>query len=202
VSDQELTERLINGIVNRLSSEIEEWSNNLRLRAEAELMDGVKAVIDKYADTLENIEKEINMDREYRLYNETMNAKRERLSVIESAYAEVVSKVRERLSSMRGTNDYKKFLRNSILWATSIIESRQLVITASKADEDMVNEIISELNLDAAVNTTDKDLLGVIVSSSDGSIKVDATLDSRLSLMEHQIKTLLTHIAATLKSEA
>jgi V/A-type H+-transporting ATPase subunit E len=202
VSDQELTERLINGIVNRLSSEIEEWSNNLRLRAEAELMDGVKAVIDKYADTLENIEKEINMDREYRLYNETMNAKRERLSVIESAYAEVVSKVRERLSSMRGTNDYKKFLRNSILWATSIIESKQLVITASKADEDMVNEIISELNLDAAVNTTDKDLLGVIVSSSDGSIKVDATLDSRLSLMEHQIKTLLTHIAATLKSEA
>jgi V/A-type H+-transporting ATPase subunit E len=202
VSDQELTERLINGIVNRLSSEIEEWSNNLRLKAEAELMDGVKAVIDKYADTLENIEKEINMDREYRLYNETMNAKRERLSVIESAYAEVVSKVRERLSSMRGTNDYKKFLRNSILWATSIIESKQLVITASKADEDMVNEIISELNLDAAVNTTDKDLLGVIVSSSDGSIKVDATLDSRLSLMEHQIKTLLTHIAATLKSEA
>jgi len=201
VSDQELTERLINGIVNRLSSEIEEWSNNLRLRAEAELMDGVKAVIDKYADTLENIEKEINMDREYRLYNETMNAKRERLSVIESAYAEVVSKVRERLSSMRGTNDYKKFLRNSILWATSIIESKQLVITASKADEDVVNEIISELNLDAAVNTTDKDLLGVIVSSSDGSIKVDATLDSRLSLMEHQIKTLLTHIAATLKSE-
>jgi V/A-type H+-transporting ATPase subunit E len=202
VSDQELTERLINGIVNRLSSEIEEWSNNLRLKAEAELMDGVKAVIDKYADTLENIEKEINMDREYRLYNETMNAKRERLSVIESAYAEVVSKVRERLSSMRGTNDYKKFLRNSILWATSIIESKQLVITASKADEDMVNEIISELNLDATVNTTDKDLLGVIVSSSDGSIKVDATLDSRLSLMEHQIKTLLTHIAATLKSEA
>jgi len=202
VSDQELTERLINGIVNRLGSEIEEWSNNLRLRAEAELMDGVKAVIDKYADTLENIEKEINMDREYRLYNETMNAKRERLSVIESAYAEVVSRVRERLSSMRGTNDYKKFLRNSILWATSIIESKQLVITASKADEDMVNEIISELNLDAAVNTTDKDLLGVIVSSSDGSIKVDATLDSRLSLMEHQIKTLLTHIAATLKSEA
>jgi Archaeal/vacuolar-type H+-ATPase subunit E len=202
VSDQELTERLINGIVNRLSSEIEEWSNNLRLRAEAELMDGVKAVIDKYADTLENIEKEINMDREYRLYNETMNAKRERLSVIESAYAEVVSRVRERLSSMRGTSDYKKFLRNSILWATSIIESKQLVITASKADEDVVNEIISELNLDATVNTTDKDLLGVIVSSSDGSIKVDATLDSRLSLMEHQIKTLLTHIAATLKSEA
>ena len=202
MSDQELTERLINGIVNRLSSEIEEWSNNLRLKAEAELMDGVKVVIDKYADTLENIEKEINMDREYRLYNETMNAKRERLSVIESAYAEVVSKVRERLSSMRGTNDYKKFLRNSILWATSIIESKQLVITASKADEDMVNEIISELNLDATVNTTDKDLLGVIVSSSDGSIKVDATLDSRLSLMEHQIKTLLTHIAATLKSEA
>jgi Archaeal/vacuolar-type H+-ATPase subunit E len=195
VSDQELTERLINGIVNRLSSEIEEWSNNLRLRAEAELMDGVKAVIDKYADTLENIEKEINMDREYRLYNETMNAKKERLSAIESAYAEVVSRVRERLSSMRGTSDYKKFLRNSILWATSIIGSKQFVITASEADEDEVNEVISELNLDATVNTTDKDLLGVIVSSSDGSIKIDATLDSRLSLMEHQIKTLLTRLA-------
>jgi len=69
------------------------------------------------------------------------------------------------------------------------------VITASKADEDEVNEVISELNLDATVNTTDKDLLGVIVSSSDGSIKIDATLDSRLSLMEHQIKTLLTRLA-------
>lgn len=68
MSEQELTERLINGIITRLESEINEWSNNARLRAEAELLDGVKAIINKYSSALENIDKELNMEREYRLY--------------------------------------------------------------------------------------------------------------------------------------
>ncbi|WP_243666136.1 hypothetical protein [Vulcanisaeta sp. JCM 16159] len=32
MSEQELTERLINGIITRLENEINEWSNNARLR--------------------------------------------------------------------------------------------------------------------------------------------------------------------------
>ncbi|WP_054842666.1 V-type ATP synthase subunit E [Vulcanisaeta distributa] len=197
MSEQELTERLINGIIARLESEINEWSNNVRLRAEAELLEGVKAVIDKYSSTLENIDKELNMEREYRLYDEMMREKKEKLGILEEAYAEVVRRVKERINSMRGTNDYKKFLRNSILWATSIIGSQELVITVSKADEDVTKELVSELGLNAIINTTDEDLLGVIISSADGSIRVDATLDSRLRLMEHQIKTLLAHLASS-----
>ncbi len=197
MSEQELTERLINGIITRLENEINEWSNNVRLRAEAELLDGVKAIIDKYSGTLENIDKELNMEREYRLYNEMMREKREKLSILEEAYAEVVRRIKERISSMRGTDDYKKFLKNSILWAMSIIGSRELTITVSKADKDVAEELVSELGLNATVNTTEEDLLGAIISSADGSIRVDATLDSRLRLMEHQIKTLLAHLASS-----
>jgi len=195
VSEQELTERLISGIITRLENEINEWSNNVRLRAEAELLDGVKAIIDKYSSTLENIDKELNMEREYRLYDEMMKEKREKLSILEKAYEEVVSRIKERIKSMRGTDDYKKFLRNSIQWAASIIGSQELVITASKSDRSVVKSLISELGLNATINTTSEDLLGVIVSSQDESVRIDATLDSRLRLMEHQIKTLLAHLA-------
>ncbi|ADY01474.1 V-type H+-transporting ATPase subunit E [Vulcanisaeta moutnovskia 768-28] len=195
MSEQELTERLISGIITRLENEINEWSNNVRLRAEAELLDGVKAIIDKYSSTLENIDKELNMEREYRLYDEMMKEKREKLSILEKAYEEVVSRIKERIKSMRGTDDYKKFLRNSIQWAASIIGSQELVITASKSDRSVVKSLISELGLNATINTTSEDLLGVIVSSQDESVRIDATLDSRLRLMEHQIKTLLAHLA-------
>lgn len=195
MSEQELTERLISGIITRLENEINEWSNNVRLRAEAELLDGVKAIIDKYSSTLENIDKELNMEREYRLYDEMMKEKREKLSILEKAYEEVVSRIKERIKSMRGTDDYKKFLRNSIQWAASIIGSQELVITASKSDRSVVKSLISELGLNATINTTSEDLLGVIVSSRDESVRIDATLDSRLRLMEHQIKTLLAHLA-------
>ncbi|GAB6945463.1 V-type ATP synthase subunit E [Vulcanisaeta sp. JCM 14467] len=197
MSEQELTERLINGIITRLQNEINEWSNNVRLRAEAELLDGVKAVIDKYSSTLENVDKELNMEREYRLYDEMMKGKRERLKILEDAYAEVVRRIKERISSMRGTDDYKKFLKNSIVWAMSIIGSRELVITVSKVDEDLAREISTELGLNATINTMDEDILGAIVASADGSIRVDATLDSRLRLMEHQIKTLLANLASS-----
>ncbi|MGC8542673.1 MAG: V-type ATP synthase subunit E, partial [Vulcanisaeta sp.] len=138
MSEQELTERLINGVIERLTNEINEWSNNVRLRAEAELFDSVKSIIDKYSGTLENIDKELNMEREYKLYDETMKAKRERLSIIDNAYAEVIEKIKEKISSMKGTDDYRKFLRNSILWALSIIGSNDIVITASKSDKDVV----------------------------------------------------------------
>ena len=197
MSEQELIERLINGIITRLENEINEWSNNARLRAEAELMEGVREVINKYSDVLGNIDKELNMEREYKLYDVMMSVKKEKLKIIEDAYAEVIKRIRERISSMRGTDDYRKFLRNSILWAISVIGSRELVITVSKSDEGLARELASELGLNATINTTDEDLLGVIISSSDGSVRVDATLDSRLRLMEHQIKTLLAHLALT-----
>ncbi|MFB6470139.1 MAG: V-type ATP synthase subunit E [Vulcanisaeta sp. AZ3] len=197
MSEQELVERLINGVVTRLTNEINEWSNNLRLRAEAELLDSAKNVIDKYAVTLENIDNELNMEKEYKLYNEMMKTKREKLNAVEEAYAEVVRRIKERISSMKGTDDYKKFLKKSILWATSIVGSRELIVTVNEKDKNIVEEIISELGLNAVINTTDKEMLGVLVSSADGSIRVDATLESRLNLMEHQIKSLLTHIALT-----
>ncbi len=137
------------------------------------------------------------MEREYRLYDEMMKGKRERLKILEDAYAEVVRRIKERISSMRGTDDYKKFLKNSIVWAMSIIGSRELVITVSKVDEDLAREISTELGLNATINTMDEDILGAIVASADGSIRVDATLDSRLRLMEHQIKTLLANLASS-----
>nr|KJR71463.1 MAG: ATPase [Vulcanisaeta sp. AZ3] len=197
MSEQELVERLINGVITRLTNEINEWSNNLRLRAEAELLDSAKNVMDKYAATLENIDNELNMEKEYKLYNEMMKIKREKLDAVEKAYAEVVRRIKERIGSMKGTDDYKKFLKKSILWATSIVGSRELTVTVNEKDKNIVEEIISELGLNAVINTTDKELLGVLVSSADGSIRVDATLESRLNLMEHQIKSLLTHIALT-----
>ncbi len=79
----------------------------------------------------------------------------------------------------------------------SIIGSRELTITVSEADKDVTEELVSELGLNATVNTTEEELLGAIISSADGSIRVDATLDSRLRLMEHQIKTLLAHLASS-----
>ncbi len=137
------------------------------------------------------------MEREYRLYDEMMKEKKEKLGILEGAYDEVVRRIRDRIKSMRGTNDYKRFLKNSILWAVSIIGSRELMIMVSKADESITRELISELGLNAVVNTTNEDILGAVVSSMDGSVRVDATLDSRLGLMEHQIKTLLARLASS-----
>nr|MCG2880257.1 V-type ATP synthase subunit E [Vulcanisaeta sp.] len=108
-----------------------------------------------------------------------------------------VKRVRERFAAMRNTDDYREFIRRCIQWAASIIGSQELVIITSKADEKVVNEVVSELGLRATVNTVDRDLVGVIVRSVDGSISVDATLDSRLNLMEHQIKTLIMRLALT-----
>nr|WP_243666176.1 V-type ATP synthase subunit E [Vulcanisaeta sp. JCM 16159] len=139
----------------------------------------------------------MNMEREYRLYDEMMKEKKEKLGILEGAYDEVVRRIRDRIKSMRGTNDYKRFLKNSILWAVSIIGSRELMIMVSKADESITRELISELGLNAVVNTTNEDILGAVVSSMDGSVRVDATLDSRLGLMEHQIKTLLARLASS-----
>ncbi|WP_367834355.1 V-type ATP synthase subunit E [Vulcanisaeta sp. JCM 16159] len=143
------------------------------------------------------MDKELNMEREYRLYDEMMKEKKEKLGILEGAYDEVVRRIRDRIKSMRGTNDYKRFLKNSILWAVSIIGSRELMIMVSKADESITRELISELGLNAVVNTTNEDILGAVVSSMDGSVRVDATLDSRLGLMEHQIKTLLARLASS-----
>ncbi|WP_069807846.1 V-type ATP synthase subunit E [Vulcanisaeta thermophila] len=197
MSEQELSQRLINNIVNKLTEEINQWSNNLRLKAEAELYESARAVVDKYSNALSNVDRELNLEREYRLYNEIMRAKRERLKILDQAYESLINKVKERIRGMRGTDDYKAFIKNTLMWAISIVGSNDVIIYTSKADEGVVKEVATELGLTADVKSLENnEIVGLIVETRDRAVTVDATLDARIRLMEHQIKTLLAQEAA------
>ncbi len=194
-TEAELTIRLIENIANRLSSEVNEWINNMKLRAEAELIDAAKSVIDKYAGTLEGIDKELFMEKEYRMYMEMINAKRERLMILEDAYKALVDRVKKAFSSLRGTDAYRRYLKRTIEWASGIVGTSDIIIAAYEKDVDVVKSIIDELKLNAKIEPIKEDIMGVIVRTADGSIQVDGTLEAKLFLLEHQIKTLLAKYA-------
>jgi len=193
---EDFVNRLIDNIVKKLTSEVEDWSSNMRLKIEAELYGAASAVVDKYAGALEDVEKEVSLEREYRLYDAVMQGRREKLRIVEEAYSKVVEEVRRRIREARGSDLYRDFLESSIRYAASTI-GEDLVITVNNADKDDAEAIVRKLGLRADVVMTNEDILGIVASSRDGSVRFDGTLESRMMLISDLVRSLLLKYSYT-----
>ena len=191
----ELVRRLVDGIVSKLKEDLTSWRENLRLRIEAELYEVAKSVIDTYAKSIEEIEKEIMLEREHRLYTIMMDIERERLKFVEDTLDKIFDKVRDRLNQLKGTEQYKNYIRACIANAVQVIGSEEVIIQCSESDRKVVEEIANELKLNAKIETVNEELYGVKVFSTDKLVSVDLSLKARLSLIRERVKNILLKLA-------
>lgn len=194
MSSRELVQRLIEGIITKLTDEINSWKENLKLKMEAELYDVVKSVVEKYGGLIDEIEKELMLEKEYKIYTIMMDYEKERLKFVEDTIGKIISKIQEKLNQMRGTEQYREYLKKCIQSAVDIIGADELIIQCSEKDKDIVDSIVKELKLNARITTVDKELYGIKASSIDGSVVTDTALETRLNLIKEDIKNLIIRL--------
>jgi V/A-type H+/Na+-transporting ATPase subunit E len=134
-----------------------------------------------------------------------LSARNRQLVLIESAVNDTFEKAKKILASSNKENSYRLLMRKILKDSVTMIDSDQVIVECNKNDIELVEKAISDSfndnNNKIKINMSDHPLNaigGIKVTSADGSMTFDNTLDSRIERLKPLIRK---NIAQMLRGE-
>lgn len=133
-----------------------------------------------------------------------LSARNRQLVLIESAVNDTFEKAKTILASSNKENSYRLLMRKILKDSVMMIDSDQVIVECNKNDIDLVKEAISDSfndNNKMKIKISDHPLNaigGIRLTSADGSMTFDNTLNSRIERLKPLIRK---NIAQMLRGE-
>ena len=133
-----------------------------------------------------------------------LSARNRQLVLIESAVNDTFEKAKKILASSNKENSYRLLMRKILKDSVMMIDSDQVIVECNKNDIELVEKAISDIfndNNKIKIKMSDHPLNaigGIKVTSADGSMTFDNTLDSRIERLKPLIRK---NIAQMLRGE-
>jgi V/A-type H+/Na+-transporting ATPase subunit E len=133
-----------------------------------------------------------------------LSARNRQLVLIESAVNDTFEKAKTILASSNKENSYRLLMRKILKDSVMMIDSEQVIVECNKNDIELVKEVISDSfkdNNKIKIKISDHPLNaigGIRLTSADGSMTFDNTLDSRIERLKPLIRK---NIAQMLRGE-
>lgn len=133
-----------------------------------------------------------------------LSARNRQLVLIENAVNDTFEKAKTILASSNKENSYRLLMRKILKDSVMMIDSDQVIVECNKNDIDLVKEAISDSfndNNKMKIKISDHPLNaigGIRLTSADGSMTFDNTLDSRIERLKPLIRK---NIAQMLRGE-
>ena len=133
-----------------------------------------------------------------------LSARNRQLVLIESAVNNTFEKAKTILASSKKENSYRLLMRKILKDSVMMIDSDQVIVECNKNDIELVKKAISESfndNNKIKIKMSDHPLNaigGIRLTSADGSMTFDNTLDSRIERLKPLIRK---NIAQMLRGE-
>ena len=115
-----------------------------------------------------------------------LSARNRQLVLIESAVNDTFEKAKKILASSNKENSYRLLMRKILKDSVTMIDSDQVIVECNKNDIELVEKAISDIfndNNKIKIKMSDHPLNaigGIRLTSADGSMTFDNTLDSRI----------------------
>ena len=204
MSSSSSLERTINKVISQaeadfitqIDSSFQESLKNLaasRTKLEAE-----------YNRILEGARKQADNLKRQIVGSSRLSARNRQLVLIESAVNDTFEKAKTILASSNKENSYRLLMRKILKDSVMMIDSDQVIVECNKNDIDLVKEAISDSfndNNKMKIKISDHPLNaigGIRLTSADGSMTFDNTLDSRIERLKPLIRK---NIAQMLRGE-
>lgn len=133
-----------------------------------------------------------------------LSARNRQLVLIESAVNDTFEKAKKILASSNKENSYRILMRKILKDSVTMIDSDQVIVECNKNDSELVEKAISDSfndNNKIKIKISDHPLNaigGIRLTSADGSMTFDNTLDSRIERLKPLIRK---NIAQMLRGE-
>ena len=188
MSSNSALESTIDQVLERNSSEFSQSLKNSLADAQNTLSDSLPMLEEEYEKIISDGKKEADKIEKQIVGSADLEARNKSLLIVQEATDKVLEKAKEKISNMERNSEYSNLITKLLTEATSALNTSDVIVHTNSKDKDVVQSAISNISGAELSNDSIDCMGGVKVTSKDGSMSFDNTIDAKIELLKPLIR--------------
>ena len=181
-------ESTIDQVLERNSSEFSQSLKNSLEDAQKTLSDALPMLEEEYEKIISDGKKEADKIQKQIVGSADLEARNKALLIVQESAEKVLEKAKEKIANMERNSEYSSLITTLLNEATSALNTSDVIVYTNSKDKDVVQSAVSSIS-GAELSSDQIDCMGgVKVTSKDGSMSFDNTIDARIELLKPLIR--------------
>ena len=181
-------ESTIDQVLERNSSEFSQSLKNSLTDAQKTLSDSLPMLEEEYEKIIADGKKEADKIEKQIIGSADLQSRNKTLLIVQESTDKVLEKAKEKISNMDRNSEYSNLIAKLLTEATSALNTSDVIVFTNSKDKDVVQSAVSNISGAELSNDTIDCMGGVKVTSKDGSMSFDNTIDARIELLKPLIR--------------
>ena len=181
-------ESTIDQVLERNSSEFSQSLKNSLTDAQKTLSDSLPMLEEEYEKIIADGKKEADKIEKQIVGSADLQARNKSLLIVQESADKVLEKAKEKISNMDRNSEYSTLITKLLTEATSALDTSDVIVFTNSKDKDVVQSAVSNISGAELSNDLIDCMGGVKVTSKDGSMSFDNTIDARIELLKPLIR--------------
>ena len=181
-------ESTIDQVLERNSSEFSQSLKNSLTDAQKTLSDSLPMLEEEYEKIIADGKKEADKIEKQIIGSADLQSRNKTLLIVQESTDKVLEKAKEKTSNIDRNSEYSSLIAKLLTEATSALNTSDVIVFTNSKDKDVVQSAVSNISGAELSNDTIDCMGGVKVTSKDGSMSFDNTIDARIELLKPLIR--------------
>ena len=181
-------ESTIDQVLERNSSEFSHSLKNSLTDAQKTLSDSLPMLEEEYEKIISDGKKEADKIEKQIVGSADLQARNKSLLIVQESADKVLEKAKEKISNMDRNSEYSTLITKLLTEATSALDTSDVIVFTNSKDKDLVQSAVSNISGAELSNDLIDCMGGVKVTSKNGSMSFDNTIDARIELLKPLIR--------------
>ena len=181
-------ESTIDQVLERNSSEFAQSLKNSLEDAQKTLSDSLPMLEEKYEKIISDGKKEADKIEKQIVGSADLEARNKSLLIVQESAEKVLEKAKEKIANMDRNSEYSSLITKLLTEATSAVNTSDVIVYTNSKDKDVVQSAVSSISGAELSRDLIDCMGGGKVTSNDGSMSFDNTIDARIELLKPLIR--------------
>ena len=188
MSSNSALESTIDQVLDRNSAEFSQSLKNSLTDAQKTLSESLPMLEEEYEKIISDGKKEADKIEKQIVGSADLEARNKALLVVQGSAEKVLEKAKEKIANMERNSEYSSLITKLLTEAKSALNTSEVIVYTNSKDKDVVQSAVSSIS-GAELSSDLIDCMGgVKVTSKDGSMSFDNTIDARIELLKPLIR--------------
>ena len=188
MSSNSALESTIDQVLDRNSSEFSQSLKNSLEEAQKSLTDSLPMLEEEYEKIMSDGRKEADKIAKQIVGSADLATRNKALLLVQESADKVLEKAKEKIQNMDRNSEYSSLITKLLTEATEALNTSEVIVFTNSKDKEVVQSAVSSVSGAEMSNDTIDCMGGVKVTSKDGSMSFDNTIDARIELLKPLIR--------------
>ena len=188
MSSNSALESTIDQVLDRNSSEFSQSLKNSLEEAQKTLSDSLPMLEEEYEKIMSDGKKEADKIAKQIVGSADLATRNKALLLVQESADKVLEKAKEKIQNMDRNSEYSSLITKLLTEATEALNTSEVIVFTNSKDKEVVQSAVSSFSGAEMSNDTIDCMGGVKVTSKDGSMSFDNTIDARIELLKPLIR--------------